>query len=60
MSNTPINSTNTTVVSMFDSVLARLDEAAKLMNLSPEISEVLRSPVKQIKVSLIIYNYYII
>ena len=52
MSNTPINSTNTNVVSMFDSVLARLDEAAKLMNLSPEISEVLRSPVKQIKVSL--------
>ncbi len=52
MSNTPINSTNTTVVSMFDSVLARLDEAAKLMNLSPEVSEVLRSPVKQIKVSL--------
>ena len=52
MSNTPINSTNTNVVSMFDSVLARLDEAAKLMNLSPEISEVLRSPLKQIKVSL--------
>ncbi len=52
MSNTPINSTNTNDVSMFDSVLARLDEAAKLMNLSPEISEVLRSPVKQIKVSL--------
>ena len=52
MSNTPINSTNTNVVSMFDSVLARLDEAAKLMNLSPEVSEVLRSPVKQIKVSL--------
>ncbi|NBU05724.1 MAG: Glu/Leu/Phe/Val dehydrogenase, partial [Sphingobacteriia bacterium] len=52
MSNTPINSSNTNVVSMFDSVLARLDEAAKLMNLSPEISEVLRSPVKQIKVSL--------
>ncbi len=52
MSNTPINSTNTNDVSMFDSVLARLDEAAKLMNLSPEVSEVLRSPVKQIKVSL--------
>ena len=52
MSNTPINSTNTNDVSMFDSVLARLDEAAKLMNLSPEISEVLRSPLKQIKVSL--------
>lgn len=52
MSNTPINSSDTNVVSMFDSVLARLDEAAKLMNLSPEVSEVLRSPVKQIKVSL--------
>ena len=52
MSNTPINTKNTNDVSMFDSVLARLDEAAKLMNLSPEISEVLRSPLKQIKVSL--------
>ena len=30
--------------SMFEAVLARLDEAAKLMNLSDEVALVLRNP----------------
>jgi len=38
--------------SMFDAVLARLDVAAKLMNLSENVSQVLRNPSKQVKVSL--------
>lgn len=38
--------------SMFDAVLARLDVAAKLMNLSENVAKVLRSPIKQVKVSL--------
>ena len=38
--------------SMFEAVLARLDVAAKLMNLSDEVSLVLRNPSKQVKVSL--------
>ena len=38
--------------SMFDSVLARLDAAAKTMGLSEDISTVLRNPQKLIKVSL--------
>ncbi len=38
--------------SMFDAVLARLDVAAKLMNLSEEVSQVLRNPSKEVKVSL--------
>jgi glutamate dehydrogenase/leucine dehydrogenase len=38
--------------SMFDAVLARLDAAAKLMNLSNDVLEVLRNPQKQVKVSL--------
>lgn len=38
--------------SMFEAVLARLDEAAKLMNLSNEVALVLRNPSKQVKVSL--------
>jgi len=37
---------------MFDAVLARLDVAAKLMNLSENVSQVLRNPSKQVKVSL--------
>jgi glutamate dehydrogenase (NAD(P)+) len=37
---------------MFDSVLARLDAAAKLMNLSDEVALVLKNPSKQVKVSL--------
>jgi len=38
--------------SMFESVLARLDAAAKLMNLSDEVAQVLRNPAKQVKVAL--------
>jgi glutamate dehydrogenase (NAD(P)+) len=38
--------------SMFDAVLARLDVAAKLMNLSENVSQVLKNPSKQVKVSL--------
>lgn len=38
--------------SMFEAVLARLDAAAKLMNLSDEVALVLRNPQKQVKVSL--------
>jgi glutamate dehydrogenase/leucine dehydrogenase len=38
--------------SMFEAVLARLDEAAKLMNLSPEVALVLRNCSKQVKVNL--------
>lgn len=37
---------------MFDAVLARLDVAAKLMNLDENVSQVLRNPSKQVKVSL--------
>ena len=38
--------------SMFDAVLARLDVAAKLMNMSDDVATILRSPIKQVKVSL--------
>lgn len=38
--------------SMFEAVLARLDVAAKLMNLSENIAAILRNPIKQVKVSL--------
>lgn len=38
--------------SMFDAVLARLDVAAKLMNMSEDVATILRSPIKQVKVSL--------
>lgn len=38
--------------SMFDAVLARLDAAAKTMNLSEEVSKSLRNPQKLVKVSL--------
>lgn len=38
--------------SMFDAVLARLDIAAKIYGLSEEVAIVLRSPQKQVKVSL--------
>lgn len=38
--------------SMFDAVLARLDVAAKIYGLSNEIANILRSPQKQVKVSL--------
>jgi glutamate dehydrogenase/leucine dehydrogenase len=38
--------------SMFEAVLARLDVAAKLMNLSDEVAKILRNPLKEVKVSL--------
>lgn len=38
--------------SMFDAVLARLDVAAKIYGLSEEVATVLRSPQKEVKVSL--------
>jgi glutamate dehydrogenase/leucine dehydrogenase len=38
--------------SMFDAVLARLDVAAKLMNLSDDVKNILKNPLKQVKVSL--------
>lgn len=38
--------------SMFEAVLARLDVAAKLMNLSDDVALVLKNPQKQVKVSL--------
>jgi glutamate dehydrogenase (NAD(P)+) len=37
---------------MFEAVLARLDVAAKIMNLSEEVAQVLRNPQKEVKVSL--------
>ncbi len=48
--------TNTKTVeqhdSMFDAVLARLDVAAKIYGLSDSVAAILRSPQKQVKVSL--------
>ncbi len=38
--------------SMFEAVLARLDVAAKLMNMSEDVATILRSPIKQVKVSI--------
>lgn len=38
--------------SMFEAVLARLDVASKLMNMSEDVATILRSPIKQVKVSL--------
>jgi glutamate dehydrogenase/leucine dehydrogenase len=38
--------------SMFEAVLARLDKAAKLMNMSEDVATILRSPIKQVQVSL--------
>ncbi len=38
--------------SMFDAVLARLDKAAELFGLKPDIAEILRHPKKEVKVSL--------
>lgn len=51
MSTQTVNATPTHE-SMFDAVLARLDVAAKLMNLDENVSQVLRNPSKQVKVSL--------
>ncbi|MFO0322115.1 MAG: Glu/Leu/Phe/Val family dehydrogenase [Bacteroidota bacterium] len=38
--------------SMFEAVLARLDVAANLMKMSEDVAIILRSPIKQVKVSL--------
>lgn len=38
--------------SMFDAVLARLDKAAELFGLAPEVAEILRHPKKEVVVSL--------
>ena len=52
MSTHTVNATQANHESMFEAVLARLDVAAKLMNLSDEVLQVLRNPSKQVKVSL--------
>lgn len=38
--------------SMFDAVLARLDKAAELFGLAPDVAEILRHPKKEVAVSL--------
>jgi hypothetical protein len=43
MSTNTVNATQAHAESMFDAVLARLDVAAKLMNLSEEVLQVLRN-----------------
>ncbi|MDI1355274.1 MAG: Glu/Leu/Phe/Val dehydrogenase [bacterium] len=52
MSTQTVNAPQAHQVSMFEAVLARLDEAARIMNLSPEVALVLKNPQKQVKVSL--------
>ncbi|MGZ3932331.1 MAG: Glu/Leu/Phe/Val family dehydrogenase [Bacteroidia bacterium] len=52
MSTQTANAAATHNESMFEAVLARLDVAAKLMNLSEDVAQVLRNPLKQVKVSL--------
>lgn len=52
MSTTTANTAHAHEQSMFEAVLARLDAAAKLMNLSDEVAQVLRNPAKQVKVAL--------
>lgn len=52
MSTKTVNAPQAHEESMFEAVLARLDAAAKLMNLSDEVALVLRNPQKQVKVSL--------
>ncbi len=52
MSTHTANAAATHNESMFEAVLARLDIAAKLMNLSDDVSLILRNPLKQVKVSL--------
>ncbi len=52
MSTTTANTAHAHEQSMFEAVLARLDAAAKLMNLSEEVAQVLRNPAKQVKVAL--------
>lgn len=52
MSIQTVNAAQKHEISMFEAVLARLDAAAKLMNLSEEVALVLKNPSKQVKVSL--------
>jgi glutamate dehydrogenase (NAD(P)+) len=52
MSTQTVNASQAHEESMFEAVLARLDAAAKIMNLSDEVALVLRNPSKQVKVSL--------
>jgi glutamate dehydrogenase/leucine dehydrogenase len=52
MSTQTANAEATKHESMFEAVLARLDVAAKLMNLSDDVKTILKSPLKQVKVSL--------
>jgi glutamate dehydrogenase/leucine dehydrogenase len=52
MSTQTVNTAHAHNESMFEAVLARLDAAAKIMNLSEEVALVLRNPSKQVKVSL--------
>lgn len=52
MSTQTVNAAQAQHESMFEAVLARLDAAAKLMNLSDEVALVLKNPSKQVKVSL--------
>lgn len=52
MSTHTANAAATHNESMFEAVLARLDVAAKLMNLSEDVAQILRNPLKQVKVSL--------
>ena len=52
MSTQTLNTAQAHEESMFEAVLARLDAAAKLMNLSEEVALVLKNPQKQVKVSL--------
>ncbi len=52
MSTQTVNAAQAQHESMFEAVLARLDAAAKLMNLSEEVALVLKNPSKQVKVSL--------
>lgn len=52
MSTSTLNATQAQHESMFEAVLARLDEAAKIMSLSDQVALVLKNPAKQIKVCL--------
>lgn len=52
MSTQTLNTAQAHEESMFEAVLARLDAAARIMNLSDEVALVLRNPSKQVKVSL--------
>ncbi len=52
MSTQTVNASQAHQESMFEAVLARLDAAAKIMNLSDEVALVLRNPSKQVRVSL--------